>query len=209
MKKLLTVAIAGAMAAGCAQNNKTNITMLPYPETLRGDVVENYHGTEVADPYRWLEDDQSAETAAWVEAQNAVTFNYLDQIPGRDAIRERLTQLWNYPRNGAPNKVGEWYFTMRNDGLQNQSVMYRQKGLDGAAEVFLDPNTLSADGTVALAALSFSRDNKWLAYSVSAAGSDWVKIYLRDVETGADATDVIEWVKFSGAVWAPDSKGFY
>ena len=204
----MTIALAGLCAAGCAENTK-KITMLPYPDTYRGDVVENYHGTEVADPYRWLEDADSAETAEWVAAENEVTFNYLDQIPYRDAVRDRLTTLWNYPKIGAPVKVGDWYFLFRNDGLQNQSVLYRQKGLDGAPELFLDPNTLSADGTVALGEVSFSRDNRYMAYGVSAAGSDWVKLYVRDVETGIDTEDVIEWVKFSGATWAPDSKGFY
>jgi prolyl oligopeptidase len=209
MKKLLTVALAGALAAGCAQNAKNKITMLPYPDSHRSAVVDNYHGTTVADPYRWLEDADSAETAAWVAAQNEVTDNYLSQIPYRDAVRERLTQLWDYPKTGVPTRVGEWYFTFRNDGLQNQSVLWRQKGIGGASEVFLDPNTLSDDGTVALADVSFSRDHRWMAYAVAAAGSDWVKIHVRDVETGKDTGEVIEWVKFSGAVWAPDSRGFY
>ncbi len=210
MKKFLLFALAAAMTA-CQQNSpKTAITMLPYPDTQRGDVADNYHGTTVADPYRWLEDADSPQTAEWVKAQNEVTFDYLSQIPYRDAVRKRLTELWDYPKNGAPRKVGEdWYFSYRNDGLQNQSVLYRQRGLDGEREVFLDPNTLSEDGTVALGSTTFSRDGKWLAYSVAAAGSDWVKIHLRDVETGEDAPDIIEWVKFSGAVWAPDSKGFY
>jgi prolyl oligopeptidase len=209
MKKLLTIALTGIFAAGCAQNDKKKIEMLPYPETHRGNVVENYHGTDVADPYRWLEDPDAAETAAWVAAQNNVTFNYLDQIPYRNAVRNRLTELWNYPKTSAPTRVGKWYFFFNNDGLQNQSVLYRKKGLDGTAEVFLDPNTLSTDGTVALNDVSFSRDHRYMAYAVSAAGSDWVKIHLRDVETGVDTGEVIEWVKFSGAVWAPDSKGFY
>ncbi len=209
MKTLLTVMLAGALAAGCTQNPKNKITMLPYPDTHRGDVVEDYHGTAVADPYRWLEDADSAETAAWVAAQNEVTFDYLSKIPCRDAVRERLTRLWNYPKTGAPTRVGEWYFIFKNDGLQNQSVLYRQRGLDGTPEVFLDPNTLSEEGTVALADVSFSRDNRWMAYAVAAAGSDWVKIYVRDVETGKDTGEVIEWVKFSGAMWAADSKGFY
>jgi prolyl oligopeptidase len=209
MRKLLTIALAGALAAGCTGNEKNKIKMLPYPETHRGDVVENYHGTDVADPYRWLEDPDSAETAAWVKAQNEVTFNYLGQIPYRNAVRERLTELWNYPKTGSPKKVGQWYFFFKNDGLQNQSILYRKKGLNGTPEVFLDPNTLSADGTVALGSVSYSRDDRWVAYAVASAGSDWVKIHLRDVETGVDAPEVIEWVKFSGAVWAPDSKGFY
>jgi prolyl oligopeptidase len=209
MTKFLTAALVGLLAAGCGQNAKTKIAMLPYPETARGDVSDDYHGTAVADPYRWLEDADAPETAAWVAAQNEVTFDYLSQIPFRDAVRRRLTELWNYPKTGVPTKVGDWYFTFRNDGLQNQSVLYRQKGLDGAPEPFLDPNTLSADGTVALADVSFSRDGRMMAYAVAGAGSDWVKIHVRDVETGADTADLIEWVKFSGAVWAPDSKGFY
>ncbi len=209
MKKLLTLALIACAAAACCQKTKNTITMLPYPETLRGDVVEDYHGTPIADPYRWLEDADSAETAAWVAEQNKVTFNYLDQIPYRDAVRERLTQLWNYPKTSAPSKVGDWYFFYHNDGLQNQSVLYRKKGLDGAPELFLDPNTLSTDGTVALGEVDFSRDGRWMAYAVAAAGSDWVKIHVRDVETGADTSDLVEWVKFSGATWAPDSKGFY
>ncbi len=209
MKKLLTVAIAALFVAGCAENAKNKITMMPYPDTHRGDVIEDYHGTAVADPYRWLENADSAETAAWVAAENEVTFDYLEQIPYRGAVRTRLTELWNYPRTDTPVRVGEWYFVFRNDGLQNQSVLCRQKGLDGAPEVFLDPNTLSADGTVALADVSFSRDHRWMAYAVAAAGSDWVKIHVRDVASGADTDEVIEWVKFSGAVWAPDSKGFY
>ncbi len=208
MKKLLTVALAAALAVGCA-NNKNRITMMPYPDTHRSEVVEDYHGTPVADPYRWLEEPDSAETAAWVAAENEVTFDYLGQIPYRDKVRARLTQLWDYPKTGVPMKVGDWYFVFKNDGLQNQSVLYRQRGLAGTPEVFLDPNTLSDDGTVALADVSFSRDHRWMAYAVAAAGSDWVKIHVRDVETGTDTGEVIEWVKFSGAVWAADSKGFY
>jgi prolyl oligopeptidase len=209
MKRVFVIALAALCAVGCAQSAKNKITMLPYPDTHRDQTVDDYHGTSVADPYRWLEDADSPQTAAWVAAENEVTFNYLNQIPERDAIRQRLTELWNYPKTGAPTRVGEWYFVFRNDGLQNQSVLYRQRGLGGEPEEFLNPNTLSEDGTVALGAVSFSRDNRWMAYSVAAAGSDWVKIYVRDVETGADITDVIEWVKFSGAVWAPDSRGFY
>ncbi len=210
MGKIMSIALTAVIMAGCAGNTgKNKIAMLPYPDTFRGEVVDNYHGTEVADPYRWLEDANSAETAAWVKAENEVTFDYLSKIPYRDAVRQRLTELWNYPKTGAPTPVGDWYFIFRNDGLQNQSVLYRQKGLDGTPEVFLDPNTLSADGTVALGTVSYSRDNKYMAYSVAAAGSDWVKIYVKDVETGANLSDLTEWVKFSGATWAPDSKGFY
>lgn len=185
------------------------IKHLPYPATERGEVVDNYFGTEVADPYRWLEDDNSDATAAWVGAQNAVTQDYLSQIPFRDAIRERLTELWNYPKESAPAKHGDWWYYTYNDGLQNQSVIFRTKEPGTEGEVFLDPNTLSDDGTVALAAMSFSKDGRWFAYSAAASGSDWVEIRVMDTSDKSLAQDRIEWVKFSGAQWAPDSKGFY
>ncbi|MDE7123281.1 MAG: prolyl oligopeptidase family serine peptidase, partial [Alistipes sp.] len=199
--------VAAATLASC--NRMKTINHLPYPETARGDVAENYFGTEVADPYRWLEDDNSAETAAWVAAQNAVTQDYLSQIPFRGAIRERLTELWNYAKESAPSKHGDWYYYSYNDGLQNQSVIYRTATPGERGEVFLDPNTLSQEGTVALSEMSFSKDGRYFAYAVAASGSDWVEIRVMDTETRELTSDRIEWVKFSGAVWAPDSKGFY
>lgn len=202
----LTVAAALA-TTGC--ENMKQIKHAPYPETPRGEVVDNYFGTEVPDPYRWLEDDNSEATAAWVAAENAVTNDYLSQIPFRDAIRERLTQLWNYPKEGAPAKHGDWWYYSYNDGLQNQAVIYRTTEPGKPGEVFLDPNTLSEDGTVALSAMSFSKDGRYFAYAAAASGSDWVEIRVMDTETKALTEDRIEWVKFSGAVWAPDSKGFY
>lgn len=210
MKNLFKAAALGAFAAlfaGCG--NMKTIKQLPYPATERGEVVDNYFGTEVADPYRWLEDDNSDATAAWVGAQNAVTQDYLSQIPFRGAIRERLTQLWNYPKESAPAKHGDWWYYTYNDGLQNQSVIFRTKEPGTEGEVFLDPNTLSDDGTVALAAMSFSKDGRWFAYSAAASGSDWVEIRVMDTSDKSLAQDRIEWVKFSGAQWAPDSKGFY
>ena len=206
MAALLAGAAVLAMA-GC--DNMKQIKHLPYPETARGEVVDNYFGTEVPDPYRWLEDDNSEATAAWVAAENAVTEDYLSQIPFREAIRERLTQLWNYPKEGAPSKHGDWYYYYYNDGLQNQSVLCRTQQPGEAGEVFLDPNTLSEDGTVALSAVSFSKNGRYFAYAAAASGSDWVEIRVMDTETKALTEDRIEWVKFSGAVWAPDSKGFY
>ena len=206
MAALLAGAAVLAMA-GC--DNMKQIKHLPYPETARGEVVDNYFGTEVPDPYRWLEDDNSEATAAWVAAENAVTEDYLSQIPFRNAIRERLTQLWNYPKEGAPSKHGDWYYYYYNDGLQNQSVLCRTQQPGEAGEVFLDPNTLSEDGTVALSAVSFSKNGRYFAYAAAASGSDWVEIRVMDTETKALTEDRIEWVKFSGAVWAPDSKGFY
>lgn len=208
MKRYLygTLTLMAAAATSC-QSTMT-IQTKPYPETRRDTTVrDNYHGTIVADPYRWLEDDNSAETAEWVRAQNAVTQDYLSQIPYRDQIRERLTQLYDYPKEGTPFRVGEYYFFYKNDGLQNQSVLYYQKGLDGTPEVFLDPNTLSDDGTVALNTVTFSKDDRYAAYSVSKSGSDWVDIHVMEVATRRQLPDKIEWVKFSGASWGDG--GFY
>ncbi|WP_333843432.1 prolyl oligopeptidase family serine peptidase [Alistipes dispar] len=204
-----TVALLGAAALFASCDNMKRIKLLPYPETERGGVVDDYFGTKVADPYRWLEDDLSEATAAWVEAENAVTDDYLSQIPFRDAIRERLTELWNYPREGAPSKHGDWWYYYYNDGLQNQSVLYRTREPGGAGEVFLDPNRLSEDGTVAVAASSFSKDGRYFAYAAAASGSDWVEIRVMDTADGTLTEDRIEWVKNSGAQWSPDSEGFY
>ena len=209
-KSVFTFAVAALTVAASVQctNNMKN-KHLPYPETERTDVVDDYHGTLVADPYRWLEDDNSEATAAWVKAQNEVTDDYLSKIPFRNAIRERLTELWNYPKESAPRlKGGKLYFS-RNNGLQNQSVIYRRDTPEAEAEVFFDPNTLSDDGTVALAATSFSKDGKYFAYSTSASGSDWVVINVMDCESGELLEDRIEWVKFSGATWSADDCGFY
>ena len=185
------------------------INFLPYPDTRRDTITDNYHGTRVADPYRWLEDDNSAETAAWVAAENEVTFGYLNRIPYRNALKQRLTELWNFPKEGIPYKIGPYYLFFKNDGLQNQSVLYRQRGVDGTPEVFLDPNTMSEKGTTALTAISFSEDDRYMAFSVAVSGSDWVEMRIMEVETGRQLPDVIRWVKFSRANWAADSKGFY
>src|SRR5499426_1468802 len=146
---------------------------MKYPDTRRVDHVDTYFGVKVADPYRWLEDESSPETANWVEAQNKVTFGYLEGIPYRQAVKSRLEKLYNYPRYGAPFRRGEYYFFSKNDGLQNQSVYYIQKGLDGTPEVLIDPNKFSADGTSQLAMFQLSKDGKYLAYAISAGGSDW------------------------------------
>ena len=175
-----------------------------YPDTRKVDHVDVYHGVKVADPYRWLEDPDSEETRAWVEAQNKVTFSYLEQIPERAAIRERLTKLWNYERYGVPFEEGGRYFFFKNDGLQNQSVLYTTPSLDAEPEVLIDPNTLSTDGTVALSMTEVSPDGKLLAYGVAASGSDWNEYRVRDVATGKDLADRLEWIKFSGASWTPD-----
>lgn len=180
---------------------------LDYPQTRRTDQVDNYFGTQVLDPYRWLEDQYSEETAKWVAAENKVTFNYLEQIPFRNKIKDRLTQIWNYEKRSAPFKKGNNYFYYKNDGLQNQAVLYKKASLDGPEEVFLDPNKLSADGTTSLSTTSFSHDNKYLAYSTSGGGSDWNTFYVMDVATKKQLSDKLEWVKFSGAAWQKD--GFY
>ncbi len=210
MKRAIYFILLGAVAAGCVNcKNDMKIETKPYPVARMDSTVDDYHGTRVADPYRWMENDRSAEVAEWVAAENAVTDDYISQIPYRNQIKERLTRLWNYPKMGVPEKVGDYYFSFRNDGLQNQSVLYCQKGLDGTPEVFLDPNTLSEDGTVALVGVSFSEDGRYLSYSAAASGSDWVKIRVMEVATKKLLPDEIGWVKFSVASWGADSRGFY
>jgi prolyl oligopeptidase len=178
-----------------------------YPVTQTVDQVDDYFGTKVPDPYRWLEDDKSAETGEWVKAQNAVTFGYLEKIPYRETLKKRLTEIYNYPRYSAPMRAGEYYFFSKNDGLQNQSVYYVQKGLAGTPEVFIDPNTLSADGTVRIGLLGPSGDKANLAISRGEAGSDWGEIRVMDIAGKKELSDRILWVKFSGAAWWKD--GFF
>ncbi|MBI3877512.1 MAG: S9 family peptidase, partial [Verrucomicrobia bacterium] len=180
-----------------------------YPVTAKTNVVDDYHGTKVPDPYRWLEDDNAPATKVWVEAQNKVTFGYLEQIPERARLKERLTMLWNFERYGLPHKEGSRYFWSKNDGLQNQSVLYVADALAAEPRVLLDPNKLSADGTVALSGYSISEDGNFMAYGLSASGSDWQEWKVRDVRTGADLNDHLQWVKFSGASWTKDGKGFF
>jgi len=180
---------------------------IDYPETRKDDVVDMYFGVEVPDPFRWLEDDNSDETAAWVQAQNKVTFGYLESIPFREKIRSRLTEIWDYPRYGTMFRAGKNYFFFKNDGMQNQSVLYIQEGLDGEARVFLDPNEFSADGTVSLASLGISNDDRYLAYGISRSGSDWNEIKVMEIETGIELPDHVQWTKFSGISWR--GNGFY
>jgi prolyl oligopeptidase len=172
-------------------------------------VVDDYHGTTVADPYRWLENVDSPATKAWVEAQNRLTDSFLATIPQRTAIRNRLTQLWNYARYSAPFKENGRYFYFQNTGLQNQSVLYVQDGKNSPPRVLLDPNTLSPDGTVALSGTAASNDGRYLAYSLSTSGSDWQELHVRSVDDGRDLPDVVKWVKFSGISWTHDNKGFF
>jgi prolyl oligopeptidase len=178
-----------------------------YPETAKVDTTDVYFGTEVPDPYRWLEDDTSAATAAWVQAQNKATFGYLARIPFRNKLQERLTELTNYEKIGIPFKKHGKYYFYKNDGLQNQSVLYVQDALDGAPRTVLDPNRLSDDGTVALSGISFSNDGRYLAYTISRSGSDWKEIFVMNLATGELTGDHIRWAKFTGASWA--GEGFY
>ena len=172
-----------------------------YPAAPKDDTTEDHFGHRIPDPYRPLEDPNSAATKAWIEAENRLTAGYLAQIPERTRIRERLTTLWNYERFTPPSKEGPWYIYSKNDGLQNQSVIYRTKALEAPGEVLIDPNTLSADGTVALGSVHFTDDGRYMAYSLAASGSDWIEWKVRDVAAGADLPDHLKWSKFSGAAW--------
>ncbi len=191
----------------CKKESTQNTIAVNYPETKKVDTVTDYFGTQVKDPYRWLEDDRSAETETWVKKQNEATFGYLEKIPFRKELKERLTQLWNYEKIGSPFKEGDFTYYSKNSGLQNQSVIYRKKG-DGAEEVFLDPNTFSKDGTTSLAGLSFSKDGSLAAYSISEGGSDWRKIIVIDAETREMVEDTLVDIKFSGVSWK-GNEGFY
>src|SRR5215471_14567360 len=180
-----------------------------YPTTKTVDVVDDYFGTKVPDPYRWLEDDRSPEVAAWVEAENKVTFAYLDQIPYRAAIQDRLMKLYNYPKYSSPTRRGEWFIFSKNDGLQNQSVFYIQKGLEGTPDVVLDPNKFSADGTSRLGAFSWSPKGKYILYGVSQGGSDWNDLQVLDVATKQPLSDHLKWIKNGGGSWLGEAGFFY
>ena len=191
---------------GAAENAR-----IDYPQTRRIEHVDVYHGTEVADPYRWLEDDvrKSEQAAQWVAAENKVTFRYLESIPQRERIRERLTELWNYARYSSPVKKGGRYYYLKNDGLQNQAVLYTMDSLRGKARVLIDPNKWSKDGTIALAGTAPSDDGKHIAYRVAEAGSDWATWRVMEIASGRVLDDELKWVKFGGASWTKDGKGFF
>jgi len=197
------------MSPAAATENASGAPSIVYPETKKSDTVDDYFGTKVPDPYRWLEDDTavSPAVASWVEAENSVTFAYLEKIPYRGKIKDRLTQLYNYPKYSAPARRGDYFYFTKNDGLQNQSVWYRQKGLDGMPEVLLDPNKLSADGTTRLGGFALSKNGKYVAYGVSKGGSDWNDVYVMDVDTKRVEPEHVEWMKASGISWQGD--GFY
>jgi prolyl oligopeptidase len=201
MKKLFLLFLAVSVVA-CSQQQE-----IKYPKPHKGKVVDNYFGTKVADPYRWMEDVNSPETKKWVEEENRLTESYLSKIPFRNKIKKSLTELFNYERFSAPAKHGEYYFFSKNDGLQNYSVVYYQKGLTGKPEVFLDPNTFSNDASVSLAGLTFSHNTKYAAYSISKGGSDWRDVFVMDVASRKKLGDHLAWVKFSGMAWFKD--GFF
>ncbi len=210
MSKRVIMATAMAVATMATTTMCTKATKsVKYPQTERGDVVEDFFGTQVADPYRWLENDSLPATAEWIKAQNDVTNSYLAEIPFRGQVKERLTELWNYEKISAPAKHGDYYYYSYNSGLQKQDVIYRKASLEAEGEVFIDPNTLSEDGTKALGTLNFSEDGKYCAYSIAASGSDWVEIRVLDCDTMELLDDKIEWIKFSGVEWAPDNESFY
>src|SRR5215831_13155223 len=205
------------LLAGCVETERPaqivaapeTAARLVYPPAPKSDVVDVLHGVSVPDPYRPLEDVDSPQTRAWVEAENALTFGWLGSIPERPRLLERLTTLWNYERWGVPRLEGGRLFVAKNDGLQNQAVLHVIDKDGEEPRVLLDPNTLSKEGVVALSSWEPSRDGKLLAYSLSTAGSDWSEIRVRDVDTGVDRPDVVKWVKNSGAAWTPDGAGFY
>ena len=207
MRKI-TILAAVLIFAACNTEKKRDPIVVSYPKTKKVDTVDTYFGTEVPDPYRWLEDDRSAETEAWVKAQNKVTFGYLDSIPFRDDLKQRLEKIWNYEKLSSPFKEGNYTYFYKNDGLQNQYVVYRKKE-DGDAEVFLDPNTFSEDGTTSLMGLSFTKDGSMAAYLISEGGSDWRKAIVIDAESKEIVEDTLVDIKFSGISWKGNDGFFY
>jgi prolyl oligopeptidase len=206
MKKTIFILITASMISACSNNEENKLI---YPETKKGEVVDNYFGVEVADPYRWLEDDLSTETEQWVKEQNNVTFGYLSQIPYRDELKNRMEKLWNYEKITAPFKEGEYFYYYKNDGLQNQYVLYRYKNVDEEHEMFLDPNNFSADGSTSLGGISFSKSGKLVAYAISEAGSDWRKVILMNAENKNILEDTLIDVKFSGLSWYGEEGIYY
>lgn len=183
--------------------------VLTYPTTATVEQVDEYHGVKIADPYRWLEDLDSPATAAWVQAQNEITFKFLEEVPARDQIRERITRLWDFEKFGTPFKEGGRYFYSRNEGLQAQSVIYVVDRLDAEPRVLIDPNKFSEDGTIALAGLTISDDGRFAAYGLSSAGSDWIEYKVRNIDTAEDLPDLVKWIKFRGVSWTKDNAGFF
>jgi prolyl oligopeptidase len=204
---ILIILISIVSLPVCQKQGEQSRGGLEYPVTKKVDQVDDYFGTQVADPYRWMEDDQSEDLKEWIQQQNELTFSYLENIPYRQKIQQRLNEVYNYPRYSSPFRAGEYYFFYKNDGLQNQSVIYIQKGLEGEPEVFVDPNLLSPDGTIRIGLVGFSSDDKYVTYSRSEAGSDWQELRVMEIASKKELSDRIRWVKFTGAAWHGD--GFY
>jgi len=213
MNRLIALGLACVLLVGCTESKEvTEKTMnttvsdpsftKDYPESRKDDVVDNYHGTDIPDPFRWLEDDHAEETIDWVKRQNKVTDQYLDNIPYRSALQKRIKELYNYERISAPKEEGDYTYYFRNDGLQNQAIYYRKSIKGGEEEIVLNPNTFSKDGTSSLGASSFSEDGRYLAYQVSTGGSDWRTASILDTKTMKLLGDKVEWIKFSGISWS-------
>jgi prolyl oligopeptidase len=209
LERPIRVSVLFSAAVAVAVQIIASTKTFDYPEARRSEQVDDYHGTKVADPYRWLENPDSPESRQWIEAENKVTFGFLEKIPEREKIKTRLTELWNYERYGVPFKQGNRYFLTRNDGLQNQSVLYTLASLNAEPKVLLDPNKLSTDGTIALKGYAISEDGEYMAYGLSTAGSDWEEWRMRKVSSAEDTEDVLKWVKFSGASWTHDGSGIF
>ena len=207
MKYFSFLMIAAFALQSCSNSEPNQTPGMFYPQTRKTDTVDTYFGKKIADPYRWLEDDRSPETADWVKAQNGMTFDYLNKIPYRNKIKDRLTKLWNFERYSPLTKKGKYYFFYKNDGIQNQSVLYVQEGINGLPKLLLDPNKLDEQGTTSLGGVQASKDGKYLAYTINKAGSDWSEIHLLEIESGKKISDEIKWVKFSDIAWY--GNGFY
>jgi len=206
MKYILTLMLMGTSLIA---NINAAEGAFQYPSAPTTNQVDTFFGIQVQDPYRWMEDNNSPLLKKWITEENQLTSAYLDKIPERNVIKERLTKLWNYERYGIPSKHGNQYFIYKNNGLQNQSVLYVMDSLDGEMRELLNPNTLSDDGTIALSGISISEDAQWLAYGLSASGSDWQEWHVRNIKTGKNTDDIIQWVKFSSAEWRKDGSGFF
>ncbi len=211
VRLVVTILVSTLVCWGCQRPaaTQTTPTKPPYPPARKDPVIDDYHGVKVPDPYRWLEDPDSNDTLAWVARQNKLTSDFLAAGSPRDNIKTRLTNLWNYPRYSAPNKQGGRYFFSKNDGLQNQSVLYMQQTLDADPRVVINPNLLSEDGTIALMTAAINKQATLLAYGLSSAGSDWQQIRIRDIDSGRDYDETIKWCKFPSVAWKHDNEGFF
>jgi prolyl oligopeptidase family protein len=205
----LFTAAAAALFVSMPVAVHVQTTRLHYPESRKSATTDDYFGTKVADPYRWMENLDSKEVAGWVAAENKVTSAYLAQLPRRDRLRDRITELWNYPKTGIPRREGGRYFYTKNSGLQRQSPIYVRASLDAPPSIVIDPNTLSADGSISLAQWAPSPDGRLLAYGLSQGGADWETIHVRDLSNGRDLPDEVKWMRFSGLSWTKDGKGFF